>query len=116
MCPPHRPGALRARADVPADRAEELLDDLEEHLAEVAADDDAPLQFRLGSPDAYASELRIAAGLPAAPEARGGGGEVRAGAAPRWPIGCGPGNRSDRWSGSCPSCGRPGGSCGPGRR
>jgi len=58
--------AVRAAlADVPADRSEELLDDLEEHLAEVAADDDAPLVFRLGSPEAYADELRAAAGLPA---------------------------------------------------
>jgi nucleotide-binding universal stress UspA family protein len=55
-----------ALADVPAERSEELLDDLEEHLAEVAADDDAPLVFRLGSPEAYADELRTAAGLPAA--------------------------------------------------
>lgn len=60
--------AVRAAlADVPAERSEELLDDLEEHLAEVAADDDAPLVFRLGSPEAYAHELRTAAGLPAGP-------------------------------------------------
>jgi hypothetical protein len=60
--------AVRAAlADVPAERSEELLDDLEEHLAEVAADDDAPLVFRLGSPEAYADELRVAAGLPAGP-------------------------------------------------
>ena len=57
-------------ADLPeADRAE-LLEDLASHLAEVAdapADDgtdDAPLAVRLGSPAAYASELRAAAGLP----------------------------------------------------
>ena len=57
--------AVRAAlADVPADRSEELLDDLEEHLTEVAADDDAPLLFRLGSPEAYADDLRTAAGLP----------------------------------------------------
>ena len=57
--------AVRAAlADVPADRSEELLDDLEEHIAEVAADDDAPLLFRLGSPEAYADDLRTAAGLP----------------------------------------------------
>ena len=46
-----------------------LLDDLPEHLAEVAAADAAPLQSRLGSPAAFAAELRSAAGLaPAATE------------------------------------------------
>ncbi|WP_369136718.1 HAAS signaling domain-containing protein [Modestobacter versicolor] len=66
--------AVRAAlADVPADRSEELLDDLEEHLAEVAADDEAPLEFRLGSPAAYADELRSAAGLPAGPAERRAG-------------------------------------------
>jgi hypothetical protein len=61
-----------ALADVPADRCEELLDDLEEHLAEVAADDDEPLESRLGPPAAYARELRIAAGLPAGPDTTDG--------------------------------------------
>ena len=62
--------AVRAAlTDVPADRCEELLEDLEDHLAEVAADGDAPLEFRLGSPRHYADELRAAAGLPAAPPA-----------------------------------------------
>jgi len=66
--------AVRAAlADVPADRSEELLEDLEEHLAEVAADDDAPLVFRLGSPEAYADELRTAAGLPAGSRAEPAG-------------------------------------------
>jgi hypothetical protein len=41
-----------------------LLDDLPEHLAEVAAADTAPLQSRLGPPAAFAAELRSAAGLP----------------------------------------------------
>jgi hypothetical protein len=44
-----------------------LLDDLPEHLAEVAAADTAPLQSRLGSPAAFAAELRSAAGLAPAP-------------------------------------------------
>ncbi|WP_249522926.1 HAAS signaling domain-containing protein [Modestobacter marinus] len=62
--------AVRAAlTDVPADRCEELLEDLEDHLAEVAEDGDAPLEFRLGSPRHYADELRAAAGLPAAPVA-----------------------------------------------
>jgi len=71
--------AVRAAlADVPADRSAELLEDLEEHLAEVAADGDEPLQSRLGPPAAYARELRTAAGLPAGPQAPG---ERSAGAA-----------------------------------
>jgi len=41
-----------------------LLDDLPEHLAEVAAADSEPLRSRLGSPAAFAAELRSAAGLP----------------------------------------------------
>jgi hypothetical protein len=65
--------AVRAAlADVPADRCEELLDDLEEHLAEVAADDEQSLESRLGPPAAYARELRTAAGLPSGPEASTG--------------------------------------------
>jgi hypothetical protein len=73
--------AVRAAlADVPADRSDELLDDLEEHLAEVAADDEAPLESRLGPPAAYARELRTAAGLPPGEEspadARGGYAEL----------------------------------------
>jgi hypothetical protein len=67
--------AVRAAlADVPAELSEELLDDLEEHLAEVVADDDAPLVFRLGSPEAYADELRTAAGLPPGDGPATGGG------------------------------------------
>ena len=58
-----------ALADVPADRLTELLDDLEEHLVEVAAEGGEPLAVRLGPPAEYAAELRRAAGLaePAVP-------------------------------------------------
>lgn len=58
-----------ALADVPADRLTELLDDLEEHLVEVAAEGGEPLAVRLGPPTEYAAELRRAAGLaePAEP-------------------------------------------------
>jgi hypothetical protein len=56
-----------ALADVPAARLEELLEDLEEHLVEVASETPGPLDERLGSPAAYAAELRRAAGLPDAP-------------------------------------------------
>jgi hypothetical protein len=56
-----------ALADLPAGRREDLLADLEEHLAEVAEESDGPLESRLGAPAAYAAELRAAAGLPAPP-------------------------------------------------
>ena len=60
--------AVRAElSDVPADRSAELLDDLEEHLEEVAADGEESLTSRLGTPAAYARELRAAAGMPAGP-------------------------------------------------
>jgi hypothetical protein len=61
-----------ALADVPADQLADLLDDLEEHLAEVADDADGPLVARLGPPAGYAAELRRAAGLagPPAPAGR----------------------------------------------
>ena len=50
-------------ADLPAAARDDLLDDLAEHLAEVAAEGDGPLADRLGPPAAYAAELRAAAGL-----------------------------------------------------
>ncbi|MCU1485890.1 MAG: hypothetical protein JWN67_2636 [Actinomycetia bacterium] len=46
----------------PADRSD-LLDDLREHLAEVAAEADGSLVSRLGSPADYAAELLASAGL-----------------------------------------------------
>ncbi|GAA3094260.1 HAAS signaling domain-containing protein [Streptosporangium carneum] len=51
-----------ALADLPARDREELLEDLDDHLAEVAAESDAPLEERLGPPEAYAAELRAAYG------------------------------------------------------
>ncbi|KQS68411.1 hypothetical protein [Modestobacter sp. Leaf380] len=53
-----------ALADVPPARLEELLEDLEEHLVEVAAETPGPLSDRLGPAAEYADELRRAAGLP----------------------------------------------------
>lgn len=53
----------RALADLPADTVDDLLEDLDEHLAEVAAEG-GRLTDRLGPPQAYAQELRRAAGLP----------------------------------------------------
>jgi hypothetical protein len=53
----------RALADLPAKARDELLDDLPDHLAEVVADGEGALVDRLGSPEAYAAEVRAAAGL-----------------------------------------------------
>jgi hypothetical protein len=58
--------AVRAAfADLPAPDREALLEDIEDHLVEVAAETGGPLQERLGPPEAYAAELRAWAGLPA---------------------------------------------------
>ncbi|MGY1843919.1 HAAS signaling domain-containing protein [Modestobacter sp. SYSU DS0875] len=52
-------------SDLPPEERGDLLEDLEQHLASlVEEDDDRPLDVRLGSPVAYAAELRAAAGLP----------------------------------------------------
>ena len=51
-----------ALAGLPAADRDDLLADLEDHLAEVAAE--GPLDELLGSPEAYAAELRSSAGLP----------------------------------------------------
>lgn len=56
--------AVRAHLDyLPEDDRDELLEDLEEHLHEVAAEDDGTLEQRLGPPGLYAEELRVSAGL-----------------------------------------------------
>ncbi|MFE9959804.1 HAAS signaling domain-containing protein [Micromonospora sp. NPDC005299] len=51
-----------ALADLPPTVRDELTEDLPEHLAEVAAEADGTLVDRLGEPEAYAAELRSAAG------------------------------------------------------
>ena len=59
--------AVRAAfADLPAPERELLLEDLEDHLQEVAAEAGGPLEERLGTPAAYAAELRASAGRPGA--------------------------------------------------
>ena len=56
----------RELADLPAEDRSALLEDLALHLeALTTEDDDRPLAVRLGSPAAYAADLRAAAGLPA---------------------------------------------------
>ena len=51
-----------ALTDLPPDQAEVLLEDLEDHLREVAAEAGGPLVERLGTPEQYAQELRAAYG------------------------------------------------------
>ena len=55
----------QALADLPPAVRDELLEDLPEHLAEVAAEGHGSLTERLGPPEAYAIELRSAAGVAA---------------------------------------------------
>jgi hypothetical protein len=55
--------AVRAAlASLPDAKRESLLEDLENHLAEVASESDLSLQERLGEPEDYAAELRSAYG------------------------------------------------------
>ncbi|MEY9935086.1 hypothetical protein ABH926_009757 [Catenulispora sp. GP43] len=64
-------------ADLPEADSAELLEDLEDHLREVATEDAGTLRERLGAPAAYARELRQAAGLPEPGEGSGSGGARR---------------------------------------
>lgn len=57
--------AVRTHLDyLPPEDRDELLEDLEEHLLEVAAENEGTLEQRLGPASAYAEELRVSAGLP----------------------------------------------------
>ena len=70
--------AVRAAcADLPGPDRELLLEDLEDHLQEVAAEAGGPLAERLGRPEAYAAELRASAGLPAPGRGPAGGRRPR---------------------------------------
>jgi hypothetical protein len=55
---------------LPADERDELLDDLSSHLAELAAEDGAPLRDRLGTPSAYAADFVASAGVEPPPAHR----------------------------------------------
>ena len=55
-----------ALSDLPRDQANDVLDGLDEHLAEIVAEGTIDLEGTLGSPESYAAELRASAGLPAA--------------------------------------------------
>jgi hypothetical protein len=62
-----------ALADLPGAQAQALLEDLDDHLAEVAAESDEPLAQRLGPPATYAAELRAAYGVAHGHRPRRGG-------------------------------------------
>ncbi|QUQ71458.1 hypothetical protein JJ691_92450 [Kutzneria sp. CA-103260] len=58
-----------ALSDLPPAEVDELLEDTEEHVRELAREHgDDQLELRLGTPEAYAAELRSAAGYPPPPE------------------------------------------------
>jgi hypothetical protein len=64
--------AVRAAlADLPHDQVHAIVDGLDEHLAEITADGTTELAESLGPPEAYAAELRAAAGLPPVSPATG---------------------------------------------
>jgi hypothetical protein len=50
-------------ADLPTEERDDLLEDLEAHVHEVAAATEGPLEDALGPPAAFAAELRASAGL-----------------------------------------------------
>jgi hypothetical protein len=52
-----------ALSGMPAEVRDDLLEDLPDHLAEVLAEGEGSLRDRLGEPEAYAAELRAAAGV-----------------------------------------------------
>jgi hypothetical protein len=52
-------------AALPVDERADLLDDLAQHLREIAAEEGPPLGERLGPPEAYAAELLASAGVVA---------------------------------------------------
>lgn len=54
-------------ADLDSAVRDDLLEDLPDHLAEVAAEGTGSMVERLGTPEAYAAELRAAAGLSSGP-------------------------------------------------
>lgn len=56
-------------ADLPEAERDELMEDLAQHLQEVAAEADGDLAEKLGTPQAYAEELRASAGIPPRAEA-----------------------------------------------
>ena len=71
-------GVRAELADLTPAQRDDLLEDLEDHLSEVAAELDEPLQSRLGPPEVYAAELRASAGIaPAMPQPRAATSRLR---------------------------------------
>ena len=64
---PYLAAVATALAGVPEAERHELLDDLADHLAELAADEDGDLAERLGAPEAYAAEFVASAGIEVPP-------------------------------------------------
>ena len=63
----------RQLADLPAEDRADLLDELREHANSIRAQDEAVnLAVRLGSPEAYAADLREAAEMPRTPKTTAG--------------------------------------------
>lgn len=56
--------AAEQLADLPPGERAELLEDLADHLAEIAADEGAAFGTRLGAPSEYAADFRASAGYP----------------------------------------------------
>lgn len=81
----------RRLADLPDEERADLLDELREHATSITREDSAvDLVARLGTPEAYAAELRAAAGLPE-PGRRGPGAwfrgiGARIAASRWWPV------------------------------
>jgi hypothetical protein len=59
-----------ALSDLPSDQAAVLLEDLEDHLREIAAEAGGPLTERLGPAEQYAQEMRAAYGATSASSRR----------------------------------------------
>jgi uncharacterized membrane protein len=56
-------------ADLPPEEVADILADISPQIHEAAAESDQPLAEKLGPPQRYAEELRVAAGFPTAPAA-----------------------------------------------
>ena len=65
-----------ALSDLPTAERDDLLEDLPGHLAETLAETGEPLEARLGTPAAYAAELRASAGFPAPGSGAAGAGRL----------------------------------------
>ena len=59
-----------ALSDLPAAERDDMLADVEASVIEAAVESDAPIAARLGRPEEFASELRVAAGLQPPAEGR----------------------------------------------